>query len=76
MASSLFTQPNEGGNSILEAVNALKSASQGDPQALYSHLYQVNPQFRNFADSMRGKTPEQAFQENGLDFGQVRRFFD
>lgn len=72
MASSLFSPAN--GNSILDAVNALKSASQGDPQALYSHLYQTNPQFRSFADSMRGKTPQQAFQEHGMDFEQVRKF--
>lgn len=74
MASSLF-QAGNGGNSILSAVNALKSASNGNPQALYSHLYQVNPQFRAFADSMQGKTPEQAFGENGFDFGQVRDIF-
>lgn len=74
MASSLFPLPQRGGNSILDAVNALRSASQGNTQALYSQLYQTNPQFRSFADSMRGKTPEQAFQENGLDFDQVRRF--
>lgn len=71
MPSSIFGQ-NTGGNSILEAVNALRSASQGDPQALYAHLYQNNPQFRTFADSMSGKTPEQAFGENGFDFDEVR----
>ena len=72
MASSLFGQ--QGGNSILNAVNTLRSASQGNPQALYQHIYQTNPQFRSFADSMQGKGPEQAFRENGLDFDQVRRF--
>ena len=35
-------------------------------------LYNKNPQFRQFADSMRNKTPEQAFQENGLDYNQYR----
>lgn len=73
MASSLFPQGN--GNTILSAVNALKGASNGNPQALYSHMYQTDPQFRSFADSVRGKTPEQAFQEHGFDFGQVRKFF-
>lgn len=74
MASSIFDRP-QSGSSVLQAVNALKSASQGNPQALYAHLYQTNPQFRSFADSMKGKTPEQAFQENGFDYSQVRRFF-
>lgn len=72
MGSSLFQQPRW--NSILNAVNALKSASRGNPQALYQQMYQTNPQFRSFANSMRGKTPEQAFRENGLDYSQVRRF--
>ena len=39
-------------------------------QMIFDRLYNTNPQFRQFADSMRGKTPEQAFQENGLDYGQ------
>ena len=37
---------------------------------IFNNLYQSNPQFRQFADSMRGKTPEQAFQEYGLDYSQ------
>lgn len=70
MPSSIFG-PRQGGNSILAAVSQLRS--MGDPQAVYDQMYQSNPQFRQFADSMSGKTPEQAFRENGLDFDQVRR---
>ena len=71
MASSIFG--NNGGNSLLSAVSQLKA--MGNPQRAYSQLYQSNPQFRQFADSMRGKTPEQAFRENGLDFDQFRSMF-
>lgn len=71
MASSIFGKPQ--GNSILAAVQQLRS--MGDPQALYQSMYQTNPEFRQFADSMQGKTPQQAFQENGLDFNQVRGLF-
>lgn len=39
---------------------------------IFNGLYNANPQFRQFADSMKGKTPEQAFQENGLDYNQYR----
>lgn len=39
---------------------------------IFNKMYQSNPQFRNFADSMQGKTPEQAFQEQGLDYNQFR----
>lgn len=70
MASSIFGD--QGGNSILAAVGKLRS--MGNPNQAYAQLYQTDPQFRQFADSMRGKTPEQAFRENGLDFGQVRNF--
>ena len=50
---------------------------QGGPSGLiqnliFNRLYQSNPQFRQFADSMQGKTPEQAFQEQGLDYNQYR----
>ena len=41
-------------------------------QMIFNGLYNSNPQFRQFADSMRGKTPEQAFQEQGLDYNQYR----
>ena len=71
MASSLFG--NQGGNSILAAVNQLKS--MGNPNQVYSQLYQTNPQFKQFADSMQGKTPEQAFRENGFDFSQFKNMF-
>ena len=39
---------------------------------IFNKLYQSNPQFRQFADSMQGKTPEQAFQEHGLDYSQFQ----
>lgn len=68
MASSIFGY--NGGNSILNAVQQLRAL--GDPNQAYSQLYRSNPQFRQFADSMRGKTPEQAFRESGLDFDQFK----
>lgn len=57
---------------MLSQISQLRS--QGPSSALFNQMYQGNPQFRQFADSMRGKTPEQAFQENGLDFGQFRNY--
>lgn len=39
---------------------------------IFNKLYQTNPAFRQFAESMQGKTPEQAFQENGLDYSQFQ----
>ena len=69
MPSSLFPQQN---NQLLNAVSQIKSLANGSPQALFDSMLQSNPQFRSFAESMRGKTPEQAFSEYGLDFNQVK----
>ena len=41
-------------------------------QMIFNKMYQTNPQFRQFAESMQGKTPEQAFQEQGLDYSQFQ----
>ena len=43
-------------------------------QMIFNKLYQGNPQFRQLADSIQsqGKTPEQAFQEQGLDYSQYQ----
>ena len=41
-------------------------------QMIFNRMYQSNPQFRQFADSMQGKTPEQAFQEQGLDYSKFQ----
>ena len=69
MASSIFGR-SRAANPVMSALEQFRSL--GDPQAAFDRMYQDNPQFRQFADSMRGKTPEQAFRENGLDFDQFR----
>lgn len=69
MPSSIFG--GKSGNSVLNAaVGRFKSL--GDPNVAFQRMYQSDPNFRQFADSMAGKTPEQAFAEHGLDFGQFR----
>lgn len=39
-----------------------------DPEEAYRNLYASNPQFRVFADSVSGMTPEEAFRSKGFDF--------
>lgn len=39
---------------------------------IFNRLYNSNPQFKQFADSMQGMTPEQAFQQQGLDYNQYK----
>ena len=66
MVNNVFQNPNS--NPILSALGALK----GNPHALFERMYSTNVSFRQFADSMRGKTPEQAFKENGIDYEQIK----
>ena len=75
MPSSLFPRQSSQNNAIIDAIGNLKSVMQGNPQALFDNMMQNNPQFRAFAESMKGKTPEQAFQEHGLDFNQFKELF-
>ena len=70
MANPLFdNQPQPGNQGIFGLIKQLRS---GGAQGMYDQMYQTNPQFRDFANSMRGKTPEQAFQERGFDFNQFK----
>lgn len=41
-------------------------------QMIFNRMYQTIPKFRELADSVQGKTPEQAFQEKGLDYSQYQ----
>ena len=75
MANTLFQRQQQAqpqNSSLLSQLHQIRQ--QGPSNALFQQMYQSNPQFRQFADSMQGKTPEQAFQENGLDFNQFKNF--
>lgn len=75
MPSSLF--PEQKSNSIQKALHALAGMAGGNSLAAFDYMaqteYQNNPQYRQFADSLKGKTPQQAFGESGYDFSQVIR---
>lgn len=75
MGNILFQNQNSNkpmGNSALSQINQIRQ--QGPSNVIFNQMYNTNPQFKQFADSMRGKTPEQAFREKGLDFNQFRQF--
>ena len=55
---------------LASRLDSIKRMSNGDAMGFMSYLSQTNPQFRAFAQSMQGKTPEQAFAEYGLDYSQ------
>lgn len=69
MANILFNRNNQN-NTPLVQLQQLRQ--QGPSNVLFNKMYNSNPQFKQFADSMQGKTPEQAFSENGLDFNRFK----
>ena len=58
--------PNQG---LFGLISQLRN---GGADALFNQMYKSNPQFRDFANSMRGKDPRDAFKERGLDYDKVR----
>lgn len=69
MGNILFQNQPKNNNS-LDKITQIRQ--QGPSNILFNQMYQNNPQFRQFADSMQGKTPQQAFREHGLDFNQFK----
>ena len=66
------------GNPTANKISMIKSLLSGNPQQIYAQEYNSNPLFRQFADSMYGKTPEEAcrtyeqqLREKGYDVEQV-----
>lgn len=55
---------------IVDKLNSIKRAFNGDSSAVVEYLKQTNPSFAAFANNLQGKTPEQAFKEFGLDYSQ------
>ena len=68
-------QPQQSANQLpmemlASKMQSIKQAANGDATGFINYLSQTNPQFAQFAQSMQGKTPEQAFSEYGLDYSQ------
>ena len=58
----------------MEQLTALKQMASGNPSGLMTQLMRSNPRFAQFVALNAGKSPEQAFKENGLDFSQFKQF--
>lgn len=63
------TQPS---NNMAEIGNIVKMLRSGNPEQIAMNLMQKNPQFRQFIEQNRGKTPEQVARENGIDLSQFK----
>ena len=53
-------------------INNLLGLLSGNPNQLLMNMLQTNPQFRQFYEANKNKTPEQIAKENGIDFNAVR----
>ena len=45
------------------------------PEAVFAALMGSNPQFRQFVEQNRGKSPEQIAREHGIDFAALQSKF-
>lgn len=66
-------------NPILQAMIGKSSnnllnqlASVKNPNAMFNQLMNTNPQFRQFVDANRNKSPEQIAQDYGVDISQLK----
>ena len=60
-------------NSMMDTINMVSKAANGNPNALFDRMMQSNPQFKSFVEQNQGKTPEQIAKENGIDINAVLR---
>lgn len=59
-------------NRMGQVANVLKMLRSGNPEQIAQQMMQSNPQFRQFVEANRGKTPEQVAREHGIDLNQIK----
>ena len=59
-------------NQMGKIANVVKMLRSGNPDMIAQQMMQSNPQFRQFIESNKGKTPEQVAREHGVDFNQLK----
>lgn len=74
MSNPLFSNQSQSGNQgIFDLIQQLKGSNS---QGVFNQMYQNNPQFRDFANAVKGKTPEEAFQQYSLDFNAFKNIIN
>ena len=59
-------------NKMGQIANLMKMLRSGNPDQIAQQMMQNNPQFRQFVEANRGKTPEQVAREHGIDLNQIK----
>lgn len=65
-------QAMNGGNKMQQALNVMKMLKSGNPEQIAQNMMQQNPQFRQFMEANKGKSPEQVAKEHGIDLAQFK----
>lgn len=70
MPSSIFGNRGRGrGSGLHSLLDAMRTV---DPAALAQQMMESNPQFRQFVEQNKGKSPDQIAREHGFDLGKFR----
>lgn len=60
------------GGRMNQAMDMLRMMKNGNPEQIFQSMMNSNPQFRQFVEANKGKTPEQVAQENGIDLSRFK----
>lgn len=64
------------GNSLAGRVAEVRRMLNGQgPEVLFNRMMQNNPEFAQFVQENKGKSPEQLAQEYGIDLRQIMQAF-
>lgn len=55
-----------------QVANLVKMLRSGNPDQIAQQMMQNNPQFRQFVEQNKGKTPEQVAKEHWIDLSQLK----
>lgn len=59
-------------NKMGQVASLMKMLQSSNPEQIAQQMMQNNPQFRQFVEANKGKTPEQVARENGIDLSQFK----
>ena len=66
----LFQAMNGGNRGKMQQIaGVMQMLKSGNPELIAQQMMQSNPQFRQFMERNKGKSPEQVAKENGIDLG-------
>lgn len=60
-------------NGMARLMNIARMVKNGSPEQIAQSLMQQNPQFRQFVEANKGKSPEQVAQEHGFNLSAIMK---